>query len=102
MKAKPGMKCSDASHRADYNDPDAQNAEQSEAGTQAQDVAAEARAVALGISEESGHGGKPNPAELIPSDMPDLVDKMKEMRRSGQIDMDAFAGEEDMDDEQGG
>jgi hypothetical protein len=87
--------------RIDFNDPDAQNAEQVEAGTQAQDVADDARVAALDLAEESEPGGKANPAQLIPSDMPDLVDKMKEMRRSGTIDMDAFAGEEDMDDEAG-
>lgn len=87
--------------RKDFNDPDAQNAEQAEAGTQAQDVADDARVAALDLAEESEPGGKANPAELISGDVPDLVDKMKEMRRSGRIDMDAFAGEEDMDDEVG-
>lgn len=85
----------------DINDPDAQNSEQSEAGTQAQDVAEDARVADLGPAEESEHGGHSDPAQLIPDDTPDLVDKMKEMRRSGRIDMGAFEGEEEMDDEPG-
>jgi hypothetical protein len=84
--------------RGDFNDPDAQNAEQSEAGTQAQDVAADARVAANDLAEDSEHGGKTNPAQIIPDDVPDLVDKMVEMVRSGRIDSDAFAGEELMDD----
>lgn len=97
-KIKPG---SAAPHSDDFNDPDAQNAEQSEAGSQAQDVADDAVVSALDRAEESVHGGKTNPAQLIPDDTPDLVDKMNEMRRSGRIDMDAYAGEDDMDDEEG-
>lgn len=89
------------SRRGDMNDPDKQNAEQSEAGTQAQDVAEDARVVQLDPAEESEHGGKTNPAQIIPDDTPDLVDKMEEMRRSGRIDLDAFEGEEEMDDETG-
>ena len=99
MNSKNSKVGSDAPRRADFNDPDAQNAEQAEAGSQAQDVAADARVAALDCAEDSEHGGKPNPAQIIPDDAPDLVDKMNEMNRSGQIDMDAFEGEEDMDDE---
>jgi len=93
---KPGGK---APPSVDYNDPDAQNAEQAETGSQAQDVADDALRSQLDTAEESVHGGKTNPAQLIPDDVPDLVDKMNEMRRSGRIDMDAYLGEEKMDDE---
>jgi len=101
MNSKTKKTGRDAPRRLDFNDPDAQNAEQVEAGTQAQDVADDARVAALDLAEESEPGGKANPAQIISGDMPDLVDKMKEMRRSGRIDMDAFAGEDDMDDEEG-
>jgi hypothetical protein len=84
-----------------FNDPDAQNSEQAEKGTQAQDVAEDAQRAPTDLSEESEHGGRTNPAQIIPDDVPDLVDKMKEMDRSGRIDMDAFAGEDNMDDEDG-
>jgi len=82
----------------DFNDPDTQNSEQNEDGTQAQDVAQDALARSGDPSEDSEPGGKGNPADLVPRDVPDLVDKMKDMKRSGKIDMDAYAGEEKMDD----
>jgi hypothetical protein len=101
MNSKKNKADKVALRRTDFNDPDAQNAEQAESGSQAQDVAADARVAVLDRAEESEHGGKANPAQIIPDDATDLVDKMNEMNRSGQIDMDAFAGEEDMDDEAG-
>jgi hypothetical protein len=77
-----------------------ENSEQAEAGTQAQDVADDARARALDLSEESERGGRPNPAQIIPDDTEDLVEKMEAMNRSGRIDMDAYTGEPQMDDEE--
>ncbi len=87
--------------KTDYNDPDAQNSEQDEQGSQAQDVANDALRRGTDLSEESERGGRSNPAQIIPDDTPDLVEKMNEMDRSGRIDMDAFEGEEMMDDEDG-
>jgi hypothetical protein len=81
-----------------FPDIDEENAEQADAGTQAQDVADDARARSTDISEDSERGGKPDPAQIIPDDTPDLVERMEEMNRSGRIDNDAFAGEPQMDD----
>lgn len=67
---------------------------------QAQDVTDDALNLAGDPSEDSEHGGKANPANLIPDDVPDLVDKMNEMVRSGHIDNDAYAGEPMHDDEE--
>lgn len=75
------------------------NREQRDEG-QAQDVADEALHLGSDPAEESEHGGSANPAALIPDDVPDLVDKMNEMVRSGHIDNDAFAGEPMHDDEE--
>ncbi|HWJ68651.1 MAG TPA: hypothetical protein VNS79_01165 [Sphingobium sp.] len=88
----------------DINDPDVQNAEQDDEGAQAQDVAEDALRQPWRRREgsgESSHGGKTNPAQIIPDDAQDLVDHMTDMDRSGRIDMGAFDGEEDMDDEDG-
>lgn len=74
-----------------YNDPDRQNAEQNEEGSQAQDVAADA------LAHEAGDLTEPDAS--LPEDSPDLVDLEKAMLRSGRIDMGAFEGEPDMDDE---
>jgi hypothetical protein len=77
-----------------------ENSEQADSGAQAQDVADDARVRGLDLSEDSERGGRPNPAQIIPDDTEDLVEKMEAMNRSGRIDMDAFAGEPQMDDEE--
>lgn len=83
-----------------FPDPTEENAEQSDAGSQAQDVAEDARSRSTDIAEDSERGGRPNPAQILPDDTPDLVERMEEMNRSGRIDNDAFAGEPQMDDEE--
>lgn len=80
--------------------PENANSEQDESGTQAQDVAEDARTRGTDLSEGSERGGKTDPTELVPQDMSDLVEKMQEMTRSGHVDMDAYAGEPAMDDEE--
>ena len=69
-------------------------------GDQAQDVADDAMFVSTDLSEDSEHGGKPNPAAVMPDDTPDLVDTMDQMVSSGRIDNGAFAGEPMHDDEE--
>jgi hypothetical protein len=86
--------------RADSLAPETINNEQ-QGRPQAQDVARDAKAYGTGPAEDSEHGGKPNPAQVTPDDAQDLVDKMNQMRSSGQIDNDAYAGEPQMDDEEG-
>lgn len=46
----------------------------------------------------SDHGRPSDPADVIPDDVPDVVDRMEEMVRSGHIDNDAYAGEPVYDD----
>jgi hypothetical protein len=79
----------------DSNDND----EQRDSG-QAQDVADDALNLGDDPYVESEHGGTPNPAAIIPDDVPDLVDTMNQMVSSGRIDNGAFAGEPMMDDEE--
>ena len=89
---------------ADVTDPDRENSEQDETGTQAQDVAQDALdhpAAIRGEEGETEHGGRPNPAQITPDDVEDVVDKMNAMNRSGRIDMGAFDGEDNLDDEDG-
>ena len=62
MNGKTKKPVRDASRRFDFNDPDEQNAEQAEAGTQAQDVASDAMRAAVDLAEDSEPGGKANPA----------------------------------------
>jgi hypothetical protein len=84
-----------------FNDPDLQNSEQNEAGTQAQDVAEDALHPSPDEDDvlESSPGGNTDPGDLVPRDVPDLVDNLNHMLSSGEIDMGAFEGEELMDDE---
>ncbi len=77
-----------------------ENSEQDDSGAQAQDVADDARFRSVDLSEGSERGGRPNPAQIIPDDTEDLVEKMEAMNRSGRIDMDAYTGEPQMDDEE--
>lgn len=88
---------------ADFNDPDRQNVEQDDTESQAQTVADEAlfRGERPREGEGSVHGGRPDPTQILPDDAQDVVDHMIDMDNSGRIDMDAFAGEDNMDDEDG-
>lgn len=85
--------------RKDDIAPENDNSEQDDPG-QAQDVAEDALVRGTDLSEDSEHGGRPNPAQIIPDDVPDTVDLMERMVRSGHIDNDAFAGEPEHDDEE--
>lgn len=97
----------DPRHRPDIDDPDPDpttredNAEQDDEGSQAQDVAADALHRPYRQDVETERGGTPDPAQLIPDDTEDLVDHMNAMNRSGRIDMGAYEGEDNMDDEDG-
>ena len=76
--------------------PELHNAEQDDELEQAQTVAQEARyhdAEASPLdSEKVTSGDDEDQAQ-------DLIDKMRDMEQSGHIDMGAFAGEPNMDDE---
>ena len=80
--------------------PDIDNDERREPD-QAQDVADDAMNLDADPSEESEHGGRANPAAIIPDDVPDLVDTMNQMVASGRIDNGAFVGEPIDRDEDG-
>jgi hypothetical protein len=79
--------------------PELNNGEQDD-GDQAQDVADDALGLDSDLSEDSEHGGTPNPAAVMPDDTPDLVDTMNQMVTSGRIDNGAFEGEPMHDDEE--
>jgi hypothetical protein len=80
------------------------NREQDDEDAQAQTVAGDAmssRANDPVAAKASQHGGTTNPAQIIPDDEQDVVDHMQQMERSGRIDMDAYRGERNDDDESG-
>ncbi|PLK22906.1 hypothetical protein C0V72_12300 [Porphyrobacter sp. TH134] len=80
--------------------PEVHNSEQEARGEQAQDVAEDARA-------HDSHKASPlestKPAaddfDPAPANAPDLIDEMRRMEGEGRIDMSAFAGEPNHDDE---
>jgi hypothetical protein len=82
--------------------PEAHNDEQDPVGEQAQDVAADARREDSRTSSPL-ESTKPDadPYDPAPDSTGDLVDEMRRMEGAGAIDMSAFAGEPNHDDEPG-
>ncbi len=80
--------------------PETVNLSQEDEPEQAQTVAdeelhAQGQEIGLSDSDKVGTGE-------VDDDVPDLVDKMREMVASGRIDMGAFRGERNDDDEEDG
>jgi hypothetical protein len=76
--------------------PEAHNAEQDDEGAQAQTLADEALRGRRAFADSEKVGG-----EGLGGGTPDLVDHMNQMATSGRIDMSAFRGERNDDDESG-
>lgn len=70
--------------------PETHNSEQDDEDAQAQTVADQAQALRKGDPTSSVKVGG--------GDSQDLVDRMRDMESSGRIDMGAYDGEENMDD----
>ena len=81
----------------DDTPPEAVNREQQDEG-QAQDVAHDALHPQGGGG--SVRGNHVDPTQILPDDVPDLVETMERMVSSGRIDNDAYAGEPQHDDEE--
>ena len=78
--------------------PENDNSEQDDASSQAQTVADQA----MLRETETGLGDSEKvPGGIEDFDAPDLVDHMEQMVSSGHIDMSAFRGEPNLDDEEG-
>jgi len=77
--------------------PELHNSEQDDELEQAQTVAAEARHKDAEASPlDSVKNGEPG--EVMDDSSQDLIDKMRDMEQSGRIDMGAYRGEPNMDD----
>lgn len=87
--------------------PEAHNDGQDDEGAQAQTLADEILA-ARQRGVEADADGEPVSDSIKPAqgdvqdDVPDVVDRMNQMETSGHIDNDAFRGERNDDDEEGG
>ena len=82
--------------------PETHNSEQDDESSQAQTIADEAR------GRKPGDYGDPTESVKRKSKGPgdgdssaDLVDHMRDMEQSGRIDMGAYRGEDNMDDDDG-
>lgn len=78
--------------------PENQNAEQDDAGDQAQTLADEARGRSAG--EFPTDESEKVPTGSDGDDVEDLVDHMEQMVSSGRIDNSAFRGEPNLDDDE--
>jgi hypothetical protein len=76
--------------------PETHNDEQDDHREQAQEVAEEARKPARHSPTESEKG--PNSSGLMDDSTQDTIDRMRDMESSGRIDMDAYRGEPNHDD----
>ena len=85
----------DDPRKPDADAPEAHSREQDDEEAQAQSVAEAARHARLQEDSDKAPGGDET------EDAQDLVDHMRQMERSGVIDMDAYRGERSDDDEDG-
>ena len=79
--------------------PETHNDEQDDHLSQAQQVADDARALAGQTGSPTESIKRRNPGD--DDSTQDLIDHMRDMERSGRIDMSAYRGEPNMDDEDG-
>ena len=79
--------------------PETHNDEQDDERSQAQTVSADAQAEQLHSPTESQKGD--NSSGVMGDSTQDTVDHMRDMESSGRIDMDAFRGEPNHDDNEG-
>jgi hypothetical protein len=78
--------------------PETHNSEQDDEQEQAQTLADEALGRNPGDYGSSTESIKPDNALLDEDSTQDLVDHMRDMEQSGRIDMGAYRGEDNMDD----
>ncbi len=88
------MNSRDRKHPKDEPAPETHNSEQADAPEQAQTVASHARSRAAGTDGESERVN----SGIENHDAQDVVDHMKQMDRGGKIDMAAYRGEPNHDD----
>lgn len=78
--------------------PEALNSEQEDESAQAQSIATEAQQADLPSPLDSQKYGE---SEVMGDSTQDVVDHMRDMESSGRIDMGAYDGEPNMDDNAG-
>ena len=90
-----------AEHTAAEQAPELHNAEQDDELAQAHTLAAEALAGGARDASPLDSVKNDEPGEVMDDSTQDLIDKMRDMEQSGRIDMGAYRGEPNHDDEDG-
>ncbi len=78
--------------------PETHNDEQDDHRSQAQEVAEQARSTTTETVSPTESVKPDNAADILGNQGKDLIDEMRDMESSGRIDMGAFAGEPNHDD----
>lgn len=81
--------------------PETHNDEQDDHRNQAQKVSADAQAQTEETASPTESTKGPNKSDLLGDSTQDVIDHMRDMESSGRIDMDAFRGEPNHDDNEG-
>lgn len=79
--------------------PEMHNDEQDDHRSQAQEVAAQAASLTEGTLSPAESSKSANESGLMDDSTQDIVDHMRDMNSSGRIDMSAYRGEPNMDDD---
>jgi len=82
----------------DLGAPELHNAEQDDEGEQTQTIADEALAGGARDASPLDSIKPDDEGELMDDSTQDLIDHMRDMEQSGRIDMDAYRGEDNHDD----
>lgn len=80
--------------------PEMHNDEQDDHRDQAQQVSQEARQLTPGMESPTESKKGRGETDLLNDSTQDVIDRMKDMEQSGRIDMDAYRGEPNLDDNQ--
>lgn len=78
--------------------PETHNDEQDDHRAQAQQVSEQAQAYTQEVRSPTESEKGPNATDLLGDSTQDTIDHMRDMESSGRIDMDAYRGEPNMDD----
>ncbi|MFN2099085.1 hypothetical protein [Altererythrobacter sp. MF3-039] len=78
--------------------PEMHNDEQDDHRSQAQEVSEQARNPSMYATSPTESAKSPTSGDIIADSAQDTIDHMRDMESSGRIDMDAYAGEPNHDD----
>lgn len=78
--------------------PETHNDEQDDHRSQAQEVAEQAREPSQHVTSPTESSKSPNSPDIMGNQVQDTIDHMRDMESSGRVDMGAYEGEPNHDD----